>query len=149
MIVLYTILQDNNTLQSYTHPNRSADEYSQIVKQTLRHSKDNGSKIINVLNVGPYFVYYFKQDSFTFILACFSNKRSNKMHNYLRIVADIFYESYEEGKFADKLVKVMVILMSFRRKSIAFRRKRKKKQFLRMKKTLWLRGPIYWNKKIG
>lgn len=95
----------------------------------MTQSKDNGSKIINVLNIAVYFVFYFKQD----IATSNSIKKSNKMFYYLRIVADLFYERYEQGKFDDKLGKAMVILLLFRRKSIVLRDKRENTLVLNMR----------------
>ena len=43
------------------------------------------------------------------------------MHNYLKVVADIFYESYDERKFPTVLARIMVRRLRCRLKSTGWK----------------------------
>lgn len=53
-------------------------------------------------------MYYFRQASFIFMLATQLQTRVPRMQTYLRVVADIFYENYDEKKFHYVLDRIMV-----------------------------------------
>lgn len=43
------------------------------------------------MKIGNYVVYYFQQASFIFLLATKIETRVQRMQNYLRVIAEIFY----------------------------------------------------------
>lgn len=62
-----------------------------LAKHALRMAKQGDSKVIKSTTISNYYVYYFRQASFIFMLATRLEGRTNHMQNYLRVVADIFY----------------------------------------------------------
>lgn len=68
----------------------------------LKKIAKSSSKVIKSQIISSYHVFYFRQASFIFILATQSasvhtpyNQKSERMQNYLRVVADIFYDNYD------------------------------------------------------
>ena len=87
------------------------------MQTVIKEIKNKESKLIREILIGKYHLYYFEQDNFLFVLGtqistvtAVNIQRSERMKNYLRVVADIFYENYDERKFHIVLNRIMVIV---------------------------------------
>lgn len=79
------------------------------------------------MKIENYLVHYFKQDDFIFIIVTKDanvhferfRKKTERVHNYLRVIAEIFYENYDENKFHIILERIIVLFLLLRNKSTA------------------------------
>lgn len=91
MIDLYAIINDDHVMETYVRNSRSRREMEALLRHAVKIVKQGDSKVIKGTRIGNYQLYYFRQASFIFVLGTQVEGRVSRMHNYLRVVADIFY----------------------------------------------------------
>jgi hypothetical protein len=68
MIDYYIIVDNTTPIETYIRSGKSLNQVDIIVKLIRRQSQKAESKIVKQMKIGQYEVYYFKQETFTFVL---------------------------------------------------------------------------------
>lgn len=68
MIDYYIIVDNTTPIETYIRSGKSLNQVDIIVKLIRRQSQKVESKIVKQMKIGQYEVYYFKQETFTFVL---------------------------------------------------------------------------------
>ena len=92
----------------YVSNAEEASHLNRLTKQFVTRVEGQESKLVRNMQMSEYCAYYFLQDPFTFLLIARNYERQARMQNYLRIVADIYYENEDERKFKYVLARIIV-----------------------------------------